>query len=110
MLVFKSKNGTSTPNLIPIGYQPIPVRAKISIVYYHCAQCPRSGWTLKKLENKAKTHRDLIMLQVFETGNRADVERLGIAHETYVNGRPMGAFPQDPDVILDEIEAELARG
>ena len=36
------------------------------------------------------------------------IERLGIAHEAYINGRPLGCFPQDPELLLKEVEIELA--
>jgi len=108
MLVFKSKNGPSTPTFIPIGYQPIPVKDKISIVYFHCAQCPMSGWVLKKLKHKVKTHRDQILLQILDTGDRAKMERFGIAQRMFVDGLPVGSFPPDPDLLIHQIDLALS--
>jgi GNAT superfamily N-acetyltransferase len=106
-LVFKSFNGAPDPTLIPLGYQPIPVKDKVSIVYFHCPQCPKSGWILKKLEKKAGNEKGRVLLQIFNTGDRADVEQLGIAQGVYINGRISGSFPPDPDSLLEKIDQEL---
>jgi GNAT superfamily N-acetyltransferase len=107
-LVFKSQNGTPTPSLIPLGYQPISVKNKVSIVYFHCPQCPKSGWTLKKLEKKVKNKKNRVLLQTLNTGDRAEVEQLGIAHGVYINGQSIGRFPQDPDAFFEKIDMELS--
>jgi GNAT superfamily N-acetyltransferase len=107
ILVYKPHNGTLAPSFIPLGYQPIQVKDKVSIVYFHCSQCPKSGWALKELEKRVKPYQDQILLQIFKTGERKEIERLGVAHKAYVNGCPIGSFPQDPDLLLNEIELQL---
>jgi GNAT superfamily N-acetyltransferase len=109
-LVHKPYDGSTTPSFIPIGYQPILVKDKTSIVYYHCPQCPRSGWALKVLKETLKDHQDQILLQVFKTGDRKEVERLGIDHRAYINGRPTDHFPIDPELLIHDIELELVQG
>jgi predicted N-acetyltransferase YhbS len=108
-LVHKSSHGSSTPSFIPLGYQPILVKDKTSIVYFHCSQCPRSGWALKELQKNVKKHQDRILLQVLETGDRKEIERFGIAHETYLDGRPTGRFPQNPELLIDKLEVKLSK-
>jgi GNAT superfamily N-acetyltransferase len=107
-LVFKSWNGAHPPSLIPPGYQPIPVKNKLSIVYFHCPQCTKSGWVLKRLEKRIKSEKDRVLLQTFNTGNREEVERLGIVQGAYLNGQPVGSFPPEPDLLLEKIDQELS--
>ena len=107
ILAFKSKNGTPTPMFIPIGYQPIPVKDKVSVVYFHCPQCPRSGSALEKLKKKSRTKKDQVILQTFNTGERKEVERLGISHGVFIDGQVIGSFPPDPAVLLGKIDEEL---
>ncbi len=108
-LVFKSRNGIPTPKLLPLSYQPIPVKEKVSIVYFHCPQCPKSGWALKKIKRKVKTKKDQVLLQILNTGDRVDIEQLGIAQGVYINGRSMGSFPPEPEAIFEKIDLELSR-
>jgi GNAT superfamily N-acetyltransferase len=110
-LVFKSFNGSPAPALLPLGYQPIPVKDKVSIVYFHCPQCPKSRWALKKLQKKAEKEKGRVLLQMFNTGDRADIEQLGIARGVYINGRSTERYPPDPDELIEKIDQELsARG
>jgi GNAT superfamily N-acetyltransferase len=106
-LVYKPYNGSRPPSLIPIGYQPILVKDRLSIVYFHCPQCPRSGWALKLLKDNLRDLGDKILLQVLETGERKEIERLGIDHRAYINGRPTGSFPLDPELLLNDITLEF---
>jgi GNAT superfamily N-acetyltransferase len=106
-LVYKSDHTIPVPVLIPLGYQPIPVKDKVSIVYFHCPQCPKSGWLLKKLERRVRSEENRVMFQKFNTGDRAEVERLGIAQGIYINGQSMGKFPPDQDALFDKINSEL---
>jgi GNAT superfamily N-acetyltransferase len=107
-LVFKSRNGAHPPSLIPPGYYPIPVKDKVSIVYFHCPQCTKSGWVLNCIEKKVMHEKDRVLLQTFNTGDREEVERLGIVQGVYLNGQSIGGFPPDPDLLLEKIDQELS--
>jgi hypothetical protein len=106
-LAFKAYDGNPIPQLMLLGYQPIPVKGKFSIVYFHCPQCPKSGWTLRKIERKVEEEKNRILLQILNTGDRADVQQLGIAQGAYINGRSVGSFPPDPDILLEKIDVGL---
>jgi hypothetical protein len=107
-LFFKSTNGSEEPTFLPIRHQATTLEDKIAIDYFHCPQCPMSGWALAGLEKKVKTYPDQVHMQVHPTGERSALERIGIAQAVYIDGLRIRSFPPNPDSLASELEARIS--
>jgi predicted N-acetyltransferase YhbS len=97
LLLYKPFGKISPPRMIPIK----PINASdegVRMDYFHCAQCPRSGWVLNSLE-KSLGKTDLPEFSLFVTNieDRSGVLSHGNAHRVFVNGRAVDEYPYPPD-------------
>ncbi len=107
LLLTKSRQPLPAPRFLPMGYHPQAPLARVGVDYFHCPQCPLSGWALAQLERRLRPRGDAVRLKVHETGERPEVERWGLTGAVYVDGVPLAGWPPRPEAILAQVDQEL---
>ena len=107
MLLNKPFDRAHSPRFLPVRYQPKPVGERLSVDFFHCPQCPFSGWALERLRRMASGRQD-IDLTVVETAEREQIEAWGIAQGVFVDGRPILGFPINPAHLERAVDRALA--
>jgi GNAT superfamily N-acetyltransferase len=97
------------PRFLPLRYEFQPVAGRTVIDYFHCGQCPLSGWTLEEIKHAIRPHRKQALLRVFSTCERAEVERWGLCNGVFIDGEMLLFPPLNPGPVLEELNRRLAR-
>jgi GNAT superfamily N-acetyltransferase len=107
-LFYKSGYTQQKPRFLPLRYQPQIKPGILSIDYFHCPQCPYSGWALRKFRQSLSSNRKHIELNVINTGERSAIERWGIAQGAFIDGHPVVNFlPQRLKSLRHEVRVAL---
>lgn len=104
-LLNKPFRRAASPHFLPVRVLSRETEARIPVDFFHCPQCPYSGWALHQLQRPGQLTAADVDLRVIETGERQAVEVWGVASGVYIDGRPYGSVPLN----LLEIENALAQ-
>jgi GNAT superfamily N-acetyltransferase len=107
LLLTKSFASIRPPQFLPVFYDPQPVTGRVQVDFFHCSQCPLSGCSLRAIKRAARDRPLPVDVRVFETCERAEVERWGIARAVYVDGQRVGGPPFEVDRVIRTIEAAV---
>jgi len=107
LLLTKSFTGIRPPYFLPVRYDPQPVPGRVQVDFFHCSQCPLSGCSLRKIKRAARKRSRPVDVRVFETCERAEVERWGIARAVYVDGQRVEGPPFLTDRVIEALEAAI---
>jgi GNAT superfamily N-acetyltransferase len=103
-LLNKPFRRAASPHFLPVRVLPRQSEGRIPVDFFHCPQCPYSGWVLHQLQREGQLTAPEIDLRVIETSEREVVELWGVANAVYIDGRPFGSVP------LNLLEIEHALG
>lgn len=92
-LLHKPFRRALSPRLLPIRYLPWQAGDRIAVDFFHCPQCPYSGWVLDRLQREGQLSAPDIDLRLVDTGEREAVERWGVANTVYIDGRAFSSVP-----------------
>lgn len=107
LLLTKSFTPIRPPQFLPTHYDPQPVPGRVQVDFFHCSQCPLSGCSLRNIKQAAR-HRPIpVDVRVFETCERSEVERWGIARAVYVDGQRVDGPPFLADRVIETVEAAV---
>ncbi|NIM95674.1 MAG: GNAT family N-acetyltransferase [Anaerolineales bacterium] len=106
-LMFKPIVEVEAPAFLTQRYEPEHKENMINLDYFHCPQCPMSGYTLEGLQKHLKSHREEISLTVFEMSERKDVEQFGIAEGIFIDGVRVASLPYDVDQLISLLDMSL---
>jgi hypothetical protein len=73
--------------------------------FFHCPQCPYSGWVLHQLQRGGQLGASDVDFRLYDTGDRQAVELWGVSNSVYIDGRAISSTPLN----LLEIERGLAQ-
>ena len=104
-LLNKPFRRASSPHFLPVRFLPRTSEGRIPVDFFHCPQCPYSGWVLHKLQREGQLDAPDVDLRLYDTGDRQAVEMWGVSNRVYIDGRPIGSVPLN----LLEIEHGLAQ-
>jgi len=92
-LLNKPFGRAASPHFLPLRHVPRQGGERIEVDFFHCPQCPYSGWVLDRLQREGEFAGPDIDLRLIDTGEREAVERWGVANTVYIDGRPHGSVP-----------------
>lgn len=104
-LLNKPFRRAASPRFLPVRLLPRLVADRIPVDYFHCPQCPYSGWVLHQLQRGGALDAPDIDLRLIDTGERQAIELWGVANTVYIDGRAVGSVPLN----LIEIEQGLSQ-
>jgi GNAT superfamily N-acetyltransferase len=107
LLLTKSFTPIRPPQFLPVRYDPQPVPGQVQVDYFHCSQCPLSGCSLRKIKHAARNRPLPVDVRVFETCERGEVERWGVARAVYVDGKRVEGPPFLTDRVSEAIDAAV---
>ena len=107
LLMTKSFTTIRPPSFLPIRFDPQPVAGRVQVDYFHCSQCPMSGVSLRKIKRAARRRPVPVDVRVFETCERAEVERWGLSRAVFVDGRQVEGPPFRAERVIEAIEAAV---
>ncbi len=92
-LLSKPFGRAASPHFLPVRHIPRQGGEHIAVDFFHCPQCPYSGWVFDQLQREGEFAGPDVDLRLIDTGEREAVERWGVANAVYIDGRPFGSFP-----------------
>jgi len=92
-LLHKPFGRAASPHFLPVRHIPRQGRERIAVDFFHCPQCPYSGWVFDRLQREGQFARHDVDLHLIDTGEREAVERWGVSNTVYIDGRPCGSVP-----------------
>lgn len=104
-LLSKPFRRAASPHFLPVRVLPREAQGRIPVDFFHCPQCPYSGWVLHRLQRGGHLSAPDIDLRLIDTGERQAVELWGVANRVYIEGRAFGTVPLN----LLEIEQGLSQ-
>jgi GNAT superfamily N-acetyltransferase len=107
LLMTKSFTTIRRPEFLPIRFDPQPVSGRVQVDFFHCSQCPMSGCALRKVRQSARRRSVPVDIRVFQTCERAEVERWGVSRAVFVDGRHIPGPPFGAARVIDAIEAAV---
>ena len=103
----KSFTAIRPPSFLPIRFDPQPVAGRVQVDFFHCSQCPMSGCALRKVKRAARRRPVPVDVRVFETCERAEVERWGVSRAVFVDGRHIEGPPFGAERVIEAIESAV---
>jgi hypothetical protein len=103
----KSFTRIRPPEFLPMRFDPQPVAGRVQVDYFHCSQCPMSGCALRKVRQAARRRQVPVDVRVFQTCERADVERWGVSRAVFVDGQHIAGPPFGAERVVEAIEAAV---
>jgi GNAT superfamily N-acetyltransferase len=104
-LLNKPFRRASSPHFLPVRFLPRAAEDRVPVDFFHCPQCPYSGWVLHKLQREGQLDARDIDLRLYDSGDRQTIELWGVSNSVYIDCRPIGSVPLN----LLEIEQGLAQ-
>jgi GNAT superfamily N-acetyltransferase len=92
-LLNKPFGRAASPHFLPVRHIPRQDSERVAVDFFHCPQCPYSGWVFDRLRREGQFAGQDVDLHLIEAGEREAVERWGVANTVYIDGRPCGSVP-----------------
>ncbi|MGD8759781.1 MAG: GNAT family N-acetyltransferase [Anaerolineales bacterium] len=102
-LLYKPFRDIAPPELLPMRPRSRGKDDRLNVAFFHCPQCPMSGWALERIRSQLKDHQDKIDLQVVHLDDRSKIEHYGLARGLFIGRQQVGRFPPNPDLVLQQI-------
>jgi GNAT superfamily N-acetyltransferase len=104
-LLNKPFRRAASPHFLPEHLLPREAAGQVAVDFFHCPQCPYSGWVLHQLQRGGQLGASDIDFRLYDTGDRQAVELWGVSNSVYIDGRAISSTPLN----LLEIERGLAQ-
>lgn len=107
LLLTKPFTTIRQPEFLPIRFDPQSVPGRVQVDFFHCSQCPMSGCALRKVRQAARRRPVPVDVRVFQTCERAEVERWGVSRAVFVDGDHIPGPPFGAEHVIEAIEAAV---